>query len=40
MKKDGELEDIFMDPEFKKLKWYKRLWVRLVVAFIQTIKMY
>jgi hypothetical protein len=32
-------EDIFKDPEFKELKWYRRFWVRLVIAFYQTISM-
>jgi len=32
-------EDMFNDPKFKELKWYRRFWIRLVVAFFQTISM-
>jgi hypothetical protein len=34
-----ELEDIFKTEAFKKLPWLKRVWIRLQIAFIQTIKM-
>ncbi len=34
-----ELEDIFSTPEFKSLPLGKRIWIRLKVAFIQTISM-
>lgn len=32
-----ELEDIFYTEEFKKLSWRERVWIRIKVAFIQTI---
>lgn len=32
-------EDIFKEQWFKEMKWYKRAWFRLVVAFFQTISM-
>jgi hypothetical protein len=35
-----ELEDIFNTEEFKNLKWTKRVWIRLQVAFIQTINLH
>jgi len=35
-----ELEDIFLTKEFKELPWRKRAWIRLQVAFIQSIKMF
>lgn len=35
----NELEDIFSTEEFKKLPWKKRAWIRIQIAFIQTIKM-
>jgi hypothetical protein len=34
-----ELEDIFETNEFKNLPWLKRAWIRLQVAFIQSLKM-
>jgi len=34
-----ELEDIFKTNDFKKLPWLKRFWIRLQIAFIQTVKM-
>jgi len=34
-----ELEDIFNTEEFKSLPWIKRFWIRVKVAFIQTINM-
>lgn len=35
-----ELEDIFDTKEFKSLSWGQRLWIRLKVAFIQTITLF
>jgi hypothetical protein len=32
-----ELEDIFETKEFKALPWKQRLWLRIKVAFIQSI---
>lgn len=32
-----ELEDISDKEEFKKLPWYKKLFIRIKVAFIQSI---
>jgi len=32
-----ELEDYFQTEEFKKLKWCKKLFVRVKIAFIQMI---
>ena len=32
-----ELEDIFKTEEFKALSFWKRVWVRIKVAFIYTI---
>jgi len=40
MKEDkeiGELEDIFKTEEFKSLSRLQRIWIRIKVAFIQTI---
>jgi hypothetical protein len=40
MKEDkeiGELEDIFKTEEFKSLSKLQRIWIRIKVAFIQTI---
>ena len=34
-----ELEDIFETNEFKNLPWTKQTWIRLQVAFIQSLKM-
>jgi hypothetical protein len=34
-----QLEDIFKTDDFKKLPCLKRVWIRLQIAFIQTIKM-
>ena len=34
-----ELEDMFKTEEFKSLNWFKRFWIRVKVAFIQTINM-
>lgn len=34
-----ELEDIFLTEEFKALPWKKRAWIRIKVAFIQTLRM-
>ncbi len=34
-----ELEDIFKTEEFKSLPLAKRIWIRVKVAFIQTINM-
>jgi hypothetical protein len=34
-----ELEDIFNTEEFKNLSWIKRVWIRIQIAFIQTIRM-
>ena len=34
-----ELEDIFLTEEFKALPWKKRVWIRLKIAFFQTISM-
>ena len=33
-----ELEDYFQTEEFKKLKWCKKLLIRIKIAFIQMIK--
>jgi hypothetical protein len=30
---------MFLTPEFKALPWRKRTWLRLKVAFIQTLQM-
>jgi hypothetical protein len=35
-----ELEDIYKTEEFKSLSWRQRLWIRIKVAFIQTITLY
>jgi hypothetical protein len=35
-----EQEDIFNTIEFKSLPRLKRFWIRLKIAFIQTISMY
>jgi hypothetical protein len=35
-----ELEDIFKTTEFKSLPKLKRFWIRLKIAFIQTISMH
>ena len=35
-----ELEDYFQTEEFKKLKWCKKLFVRVKIAFIQMINHY
>lgn len=35
-----ELEDIFNTKEFKSLSWRQRMWIRLKVAFIQTLGMH
>ena len=32
-----ELEDIFKTDEFKSLNWHQKLWIRIKIAFIQTI---
>jgi hypothetical protein len=34
-----ELENIFNTEEFKNLPWIKRVWIRIQIAFIQTIRM-
>jgi hypothetical protein len=34
-----ELEDMFNTKEFKELSWATRFWLRVKVAFFQTIKM-
>jgi len=34
-----ELEDIFNTNEFKSLPFWNRVWIRIKVAFIQTISM-
>jgi hypothetical protein len=34
-----ELEDIFNTGEFKNLSWIKRVWIRIQITFIQTIRM-
>lgn len=34
------LEDIFQTAEFKALPWKSRVWLRLKIAFFQTIKMF
>jgi hypothetical protein len=34
-----ELEDIFRTEEFKSLPMMQRLWIRLKIAFIQTISL-
>lgn len=35
-----ELEDIFKTEEFKSLPWKHRVWLRIKVAFIQSISYY
>jgi hypothetical protein len=35
-----ELEDIYKTKEFKLLSWIQRLWIRIKIAFIQTITLY
>ena len=35
-----ELEDIFLTDEFKTLPWKKRFYIRIKVAFIQTLRMF
>ena len=35
-----ELEDIYKTKEFKSLSWRQRMWIRLKVAFIQTLSMH
>ena len=35
-----ELEDIFRTDEFKSLPWKQRFWIRLKVAFAQSINMH
>jgi len=42
MKEDkeiNELEDIFKTEEFKSLSRLQRIWIRIKVAFIQTISL-
>ncbi len=34
-----ELEDIFRTEEFKSLPMMQRLWIRIKIAFIQTISL-
>ena len=34
-----ELEDVFKTEEFKSLPWFKKIWIRVKVAIIQTINM-
>ncbi len=34
-----ELEDMFNTEEFKSLSWKSRVWIRIKVAFIQTLRM-
>ena len=34
-----DLEDIFRTPEFKALPFWRRLWIRIVIAFHMTISM-
>ena len=40
MKEFKEIEDIFDTEEFKSLSFWKRLRLRLWVAFMQTIQMF
>jgi hypothetical protein len=35
-----ELEDIFKTEEFKTLSFWKRVWIRIKVAFIYTITIF
>ena len=35
-----EMIDIFETKEFKALSWRKRIWIRLKVAFFETISMH
>ena len=35
-----DLDDIFKTDEFKLLPWRKRFWIRLKVAFLQTLTMF
>ena len=35
-----ELEDIFKTKEFKTLPFWSRVWIRIKVAFIQSIRIY
>ena len=35
-----KLEDIYKTKEFKSLSWIQRLWIRIKIAFIQTITLY
>ncbi len=35
-----ELKDIYKTEEFKSLSWKQRLWIRIKVAFIQTITLH
>jgi len=34
-----ELEDIFRTKEFKSLPFWNRVWIRVKIAFIQTLSM-
>lgn len=34
-----ETEDLFQTKEFKTLSWRRRMWIRIVVAFWETISM-
>ena len=38
-KKITQPEDIFNTTEFKSLSWKKGFWIRLQIAFFQTIRM-
>jgi hypothetical protein len=39
MKEFNDLEDLFNTEEFKALPWKSRVWLRMKVAFIQTLRM-
>lgn len=36
----NEPEELFQESWFKELPWYKRAWIRFVIAFFQTISMH
>jgi hypothetical protein len=38
-KKQNSPEEIFNTEEFKNLPWKKRAWIRIQIAFMQTISM-
>lgn len=37
--KNKEQNDLFYTMEFKNMPWYRRIWIRFVIAFFQTINM-